>query len=155
MSFRKTLGIVGLVVGVAALVLVPSGCGLFETTLTISNQSSFEFDFVEWTDDGGEVHYFGDTAVWDSVLGSWQDGLAIGDSDTEEVGTGSDYVYFYFTHLSTGYRTSQSVSVGLFEDVTFTLYDSTLIVARGGSSGESTTEVYDIVPSGRVKPGAE
>ena len=154
MSFKRMLGILGLVAATAAVGFVPLGCDLLTTTLTIENQSSFELDFVEWTDDSGYTHDFGDTLVWDSSLGSWELGLAVWDSDTEEVEPGSDYVYFYFTHQLTGYRTSQTVSVSLWEDATFTFYDSTLIVARQSSTGETSTEVYDIVPSGRTKPGA-
>jgi hypothetical protein len=155
MSLRKALGVLGLVAGAVVLLLVPSGCFLFKTTLTIENQSSAELDFIDWTDQSGETFYFGRTLVWDPILSSWEYGLSYNDSDTVEVGSGADYVYFFFSTSSVGYRTAQVVSVDRFEEATFTFYDSTLIVSREAGSGGTTTEVYDIVPSGRVKPGSE
>ena len=155
MRFKKSLQRIGLLAVMVAAVLVPLSCNLFTTTLTITNNSSSDIDVVNWTDYDGRTYFFEDSLVFDTTVG-WVDGLAaFGDLDTQEVGPGSDYVDFFFTDSVDGYRTNQRVSVDRHEDITFTFYDSTLIVARHTASGETTTEVYGIVPSGRVKPGAE
>jgi hypothetical protein len=155
MRFRGTFRWIGLLVAIVAVLVVPLGCNLFKTVLTITNRSGSDIDFVSWTDDGGHVYYFSNTLVDDTTLG-WVDGLsANGGADTQQVGTGSDYIDFFFTDDVTGYRTTQVVSVSRYEDAKFTFYDTTIIVARQGASGQTTTEAYGIVPSGRTKPGAQ
>jgi hypothetical protein len=102
---------------------------------------------VQWTDDDGDVTYFGDDMVWDATLGEWEAGLLSGSSSTRKVGSGSDHIYFFFANSPTFYRTVESVTVGGLSNVSFTFWDSTMITtAHLAGSGPTENEVVGIVP---------
>ena len=134
----KVLALTLLLTGMLAL----SSCDLFRPSLKITNASGYDLDFVKWN--GVD---FGDDSVWDYNLGYYVTGISGYGSSTRDVSKGSDYVYFYFTDSATKYRTTALVTVGTWEDATFTLYGSTLITtARITGSSQTSTETYQIVP---------
>lgn len=136
-----------LAVLVLALLIGLSSCNLFKSSLTIYNYSSFDLDFVQWTDSNGNSNSFGDDLVWDSILVAWESGIASGSSSTRQVSKGSDYIYFYFTNDSVHYRTTAVVSVGAMHDASFTFWDSTIITtAQLSGSGSTSPGASGIVP---------
>ena len=109
----------------ACLLVSLNSCILFlPTRLTIQNYSSFDLDFVEWNG-----YYFGQDQVWDSVMSSWETGIASGKSDTVDVGAASDYVSFWPAASTSHFATVEVVTVSQGEVKTYTIYDSTSVVS--------------------------
>jgi hypothetical protein len=116
-----------LVILVLALSVGLSSCFYFKGTLTIYNESSHDLDFVQWADDWNETIEFGDDSVWDVDLAAFTPGILHGSSSTRKVFSGTDFIYFYYADQFPGEfrRTVEPVTVGGFENVSFTFTDST------------------------------
>lgn len=116
-----------LAVAALALPLGLSSCFYFKGTLTICNDSSYDLDFVQWANDWSETIEFGDDLVWDVDLGGYTFGIVSGSSSTRRTFGGTDFIYFYYAGEPMGEfrRTVETVTVGGFDDVTFTFTDST------------------------------
>lgn len=107
-----------------------SGCALLGTSLsgtqlTIKNDSSMDLTLIQWNDT-----YFGDDSIWDSDLLENVDGIAAGSQSTENVTSGTGYIYFWISGDSQQYRTAALVTVSKDEQMNFTFTGSTTIVAN-------------------------
>jgi len=127
-----------LAVLVLALPVGLSSCFFFKGTLTINNESSYDLDFVQWSNDWSETIEFGDDSVWDVSLAAYTPGIKAGSSSTRKTFSGTDFVYFYYAGeaMSEFRRTTESVTVGGFEHVTFTFTDSTPSITLSLSPSE-------------------
>jgi len=105
---------------------IPDYPDTVSTTLIVKNNSGSKIAFVKWFDNSGEYYYFGYTQ-WTNGTSVYC-GLLNGASYTNQVGAGSDYIYFYFdTGAFTKYRTANKVTVTEGKTVEFTFYGSTMI----------------------------
>ena len=133
---------------VALVAVALAGCDLlFPTKLVIRNSSSSGIEFIEW--DGVP---FGTVSVWEPLLGYNVKGLDPGYEDTQQVSPGSDYIYFEFPGDITEYRTAEYVTVDWGDKVTFTFYNSTLIVAYGMLEVRRASVLGDSIQSVPVVP---
>jgi hypothetical protein len=126
---RRFVSATKVVLAVLALAL-PAGlssCFVFKGTLTIYNDSTHDLDLVQWADDWGTTVDFGDDPVWDATLAATVPGILHGSSSTRRVFGGTDYIYFSFAdQYGDGFRrTVEPVTVGGFDDVSFTFTNST------------------------------
>lgn len=121
-----------------ALPIGLASCFFFKGTLTIRNDSSYDLDFVQWSNDWSETIEFGDDAVWDVDLAGYTPGILHGSSSTRKTFGGTDFVYFYYAGESFGEfrRTVEPVTVGGFDNVTFTFTDSTPSITLSVSPSE-------------------
>jgi hypothetical protein len=98
------------------------------TQLTISNGSSLDLEMIYWVSDNGRTNWFTKDQVYDVNLGDYVGGLHSGSFQTKSVGSGSNFIYFYFTNDTQQYWTSNVVVVNAGESVTTILTDGTQLL---------------------------
>jgi hypothetical protein len=118
------------------------------TTMTVTNNTSFDLDFVCWySNDSGNWYYFGGDQVYDYVLGYSVNGLHPGSSDTQDVAPGNSPVYFWFAVGGPEYRTVTLFQVNEGENSTCVLTDYTQVVK---ANFEEPVQLSEIVESPKL-----
>ena len=106
--------------------LSPSGNDSSRTgSLTISNASSYDIDFVYWVSDDGTKYYYTPDQVFDSVLNKTVGGMYSGSSKSLTVKKGNSAVYFFFTDGGVQQCTESTIKVDADANQAFSLTDST------------------------------
>lgn len=149
MSRSARYGKALLAILVLALPVGLSSCFFFKGTLTIQNDSAYDIDFVQWANDWNETIDFGDDLVWDFSLAAYTPGIKAGSSSTRKTFSGTDFIYFYYAGevMSEFRRTTESVTVGGFEHVTFTFTDSTPSITLSLSPSERGERGLPTIPA--------